>query len=189
MRNANAMGQQWGQVGVTSSRLHRDGLPPSTTQGGGRGPTLRRSCRQQTQSLSQALLLYAYERLQLGHKAAERLASLCTQHSLVTTRCAFVSIRPKSPWPRVHPCRDGHPRSPPALLRAHAWPLGQLHRRCHQGAQRLRPWTLHGGWFIAWYVWLLRKGKNLCLSVLSGTSLFSCSLFPVSRLLPLALNS
>src|SRR5215831_16592901 len=94
MRNANAMGQQWGLVGVTSSRLHRDGLPPSTTQGGGRGPTLRRSCRQQTQSLSQALILYAYERPQLGHGAAERLASLCTQHQLVTTRCAFVSIRP-----------------------------------------------------------------------------------------------
>lgn len=76
MRNAEAFGKHWCLVFVAYSLLHLDCLSASLNKGSLPLKTIGEACRQQTQSLIQALILYAHEKLEQGHKAQEVFASL-----------------------------------------------------------------------------------------------------------------
>ena len=76
MRNAEAFGKHWCLVFVAYSLLHLDCLSASLNKGSLPLKTIGEACRQQTQSLIQALILYAHEKLEQGHEAQEVFASL-----------------------------------------------------------------------------------------------------------------
>jgi SRSO17 transposase len=86
MRSAEAIGKHWCLVFVAYSFLHLDCLPASLTKGSLPIKTIGEACRQQAQALMQALILYAHERLQLGHKAEDLFASLFAKQQIAIAR-------------------------------------------------------------------------------------------------------
>jgi len=76
MRNAAAIGKHWRLVFVAYSLLPLDCLSSSLTKASFPFKTIGEACRQQTQALIEALILYAHERLQLGQSVADLFASL-----------------------------------------------------------------------------------------------------------------
>jgi len=86
MRNAEAIGKHWCLVFVAYSFLHLDCLPLSPTKGSLPIKTIGEACRQQTQALMQALILYAHERLQLGQRAQDIFAYLFAKQQPVMAR-------------------------------------------------------------------------------------------------------
>jgi hypothetical protein len=61
--------------------------PPSPTKGSLPIKTIGEACRQQTQALMQALILYAHERLQLGQRAEDLFGYLFAKQQRVMARC------------------------------------------------------------------------------------------------------
>jgi SRSO17 transposase len=86
MRNAEAIQKHWCLVFVAYSFLHLDCLPPSPTKGSLPLKTIGEACRQQTQALMQAVILYAHERLQLGQRAQEIFGYLFAKQQPVLAR-------------------------------------------------------------------------------------------------------
>ena len=86
MRNAEAIQKHWCLVFVAYSFLHLDCLPPSPTKGSLPLKTIGEACRQQTQALMPAVILYAHERLQLGQRAQEIFGHLCAKQQPVLAR-------------------------------------------------------------------------------------------------------
>jgi hypothetical protein len=86
MRNAEAIGKHWCLVFVAYSFLHLDCLPLSPTKGSLPIKTIGEACRQQTQALMQALILYAHERLQLGQRVQDLFTYLFAKQQPVMAR-------------------------------------------------------------------------------------------------------
>ena len=63
-------------VFVAYSLMHLDCLPPSLKRGRLPLKTIGEACRQQAQTLIEALILHAYERLQHGQQAQDIFAQL-----------------------------------------------------------------------------------------------------------------
>jgi hypothetical protein len=82
MRNAEAIGKHWCLVFVAYSLLHLDCLPSSPTKSGLPIKTIGEACRQQAQTLIQALILYVHERLQQGQEAKDVFAHLFAKQHL-----------------------------------------------------------------------------------------------------------
>jgi len=82
MRNAEAIGKHWCLVFVAYSLLHLDCLPPSPTKSGLPIKTIGQVCRQQAQTLIQALILYVHQRLQQGQEAKDVFAHLFAKQHL-----------------------------------------------------------------------------------------------------------
>src|SRR2546423_4308612 len=87
MRSAEAMGKHWCLGCVASSFWPLAGLPQAPTQGRFPIKTIGEAWRQQAHALRQALLWSAHERLQLGQRAHESLASLVAKQQPVLARC------------------------------------------------------------------------------------------------------
>ncbi len=86
MRNAEAIKKHWCLVFVAYSFLHLDCLPSSPTKGSLPIKTIGEACRQQAQALMQAVILYAHERLQLGHRAQDIFGYLFAKQQPVMAR-------------------------------------------------------------------------------------------------------
>jgi hypothetical protein len=86
MRNAEAIQKHWCLVFVAYSFLHLDCLPSSPTKGSLPIKTIGEACRQQAQALMQAVILYAHERLQLGHRAQDIFGYLFAKQQPVMAR-------------------------------------------------------------------------------------------------------
>ncbi len=82
MRNAEAIGKHWCLVFVAYSLLHLDCLPSSPTKSGLPIKTIGEACRQQAQTLIQALILYAHQQLQQGQEAKDVFAHLFAKQHL-----------------------------------------------------------------------------------------------------------
>ncbi len=82
MRNAKAIGKHWCLVFVAYSLLHLDCLPSSPTKSGLPIKTIGQVCRQQAQTLIQALILYVHQRLQQGQEAEDVFAHLFAKQHL-----------------------------------------------------------------------------------------------------------
>jgi SRSO17 transposase len=82
MRNAEAIGKHWCLVFVAYSLLHLDCLPSSPTKSGLPIKTIGEACRQQAQTLIQALILYVHQRLQQGQEAKDVFAHLFAKQHL-----------------------------------------------------------------------------------------------------------
>ena len=76
MRDAKAIQKHWCLVFVAYSLLHLDCLPASLKQSRLPIKTIGEACRQQAQSLMQALILYASRQLEQGQKANDLFAYL-----------------------------------------------------------------------------------------------------------------
>jgi hypothetical protein len=76
MRNAEAIQKHWCLVFVAYSLLHLDCLPPSLNKSRLPIKTIGEACRQQAQTLIEALILHAHDRLQQGHAATDIFAQL-----------------------------------------------------------------------------------------------------------------
>lgn len=76
MRSAKAIGKHWCLVFVAYSLLHLDCLPASLTQSRLPIKTIGEACRQQTQALIEALLLYASRQLEQGQNANDLFTCL-----------------------------------------------------------------------------------------------------------------
>jgi len=76
MRDAKAIQKHWCLVFVAYSLLHLDCLPASLKQSRLPIKTIGEACRQQTQSLIEALILYASKQFEQGQKAEELFAYL-----------------------------------------------------------------------------------------------------------------
>ena len=76
MRDAKAIQKHWCLVFVAYSFLHLDCLPASLKQSCLPVKTIGEACRQQAQSLIEALLLYASQQLEQGQKANDLFAYL-----------------------------------------------------------------------------------------------------------------
>jgi len=76
MRDAKAIQKHWCLVFVAYSLLHLDCLPTSLKQSRLPVKTIGEACRQQAQSLIEALILYASQQLQQGQKAENLFAYL-----------------------------------------------------------------------------------------------------------------
>jgi hypothetical protein len=76
MRDAKAIQKHWCLVFVAYSLLHLDCLPTSLKQSRLPVKTIGEACRQQAQSLIEALILYAAQQLQRGQKAHDLFAYL-----------------------------------------------------------------------------------------------------------------
>jgi hypothetical protein len=76
MRNAKAIQKHWCLVFVAYSFLHLDCLPASLKQSRLPIKTIGEACRQQAQSLIEALILYAARQLQHGQQASALFAHL-----------------------------------------------------------------------------------------------------------------
>jgi len=76
MRNAEAFQKHWCLVFAAYSLLHLDCLSASLTEASLPIKTIGEACRQQAQSLIQALIIHAHQRLEQGHKAQDVFASL-----------------------------------------------------------------------------------------------------------------
>jgi len=86
MRDAEATLREkhWCLVFVAYSLLHLDGLPLSLSQSRLPIKTIGEACRQQAQALIEALILYASQQLEQGHKAKDVFAHLfAKQQALV----------------------------------------------------------------------------------------------------------
>jgi len=86
MRNAEAMQKHWCLVFVAYAFLHLDCLPPSPTKGSLPIKTIGEACRQQAQALMQAVIFYAHERLQLGHRVQDIFGYLFAKQQPVMAR-------------------------------------------------------------------------------------------------------
>jgi hypothetical protein len=86
MRSAEAIQKHWCLVFVAYSFLHLDCLPPSPTKGSLPIKTIGEACRQQTQALMQALILYAHEHLQLGQRVEDIFGYLFAKQQPVMAR-------------------------------------------------------------------------------------------------------
>jgi len=78
MRDAEATLREkhWCLVFVAYSLLHLDCLPLSLSQSRLPIKTIGEACRQQAQALIEALILYASQQLEQGHKAKDVFAHL-----------------------------------------------------------------------------------------------------------------
>jgi len=76
MRDAKAVQKHWCLVFVAYSLLHLDCLPASLRQSRLPIQTIGQACRQQAQSLIEALILYASKQLEQGQKANDLFAYL-----------------------------------------------------------------------------------------------------------------
>lgn len=76
MRDAKAIQKHWCLVFVAYSLLHLDCLPASLKQSRLPIKTIGEACRQQAQSLIEALILYATRQLEQGQKAKDLFAYL-----------------------------------------------------------------------------------------------------------------
>ena len=86
MRSTEAIGKHWCLVFVAYSFLHLDCLPSSPTKGSLPVKTIGEACRQQAQSLIEALILYAHEQLQRGQQEVDIFATLFAKQQPVMTR-------------------------------------------------------------------------------------------------------
>ena len=85
MRSAEAIGKHWCLVFVAYSFLHLDCLAASLKQSLLPVKTIGQACRDQAQKLLEALILFAYEKIQLGCTAASVLGTLFAKQRLVAT--------------------------------------------------------------------------------------------------------
>ena len=85
MRTAEAIGKHWCLVFVAYSFLHLDCLAASLKQSPLPLKTIGQACRDQAQKLLEALILFAYEKLQQGGTAASVLDTLFAKQRLVAT--------------------------------------------------------------------------------------------------------
>jgi SRSO17 transposase len=86
MRNAKAIQKHWCLVFVAYSFLHLDCLPTSLRQSRLPIKSIGEACRQQAQSLMEALILYASRQLEQGRQANDLFAYLfAKQHTFVRT--------------------------------------------------------------------------------------------------------
>jgi hypothetical protein len=76
MRDAKAIQKHWCLVFVAYSLLRLDCLPTSLRQSRLPIKTIGEACRQQAQSLIEALILYAIQQLEQGQKAKDLFAFL-----------------------------------------------------------------------------------------------------------------
>ena len=86
MRSAEAIQKHWCLVFVAYSLLHLDCLSPSPTKGSLPVKTIGEACRQQAQALMQAVIFYAHERLQLGHRVQDIFGYLFAKQQPVMAR-------------------------------------------------------------------------------------------------------
>ena len=85
MRDAEAIQKHWCLVFVAYSLLHLDCLPTSLRQSRLPIKTIGEACRQQAQSLIEALILHASQQMERGQKAQDVFAHLfAKQHRLAT---------------------------------------------------------------------------------------------------------
>ena len=85
MRTAEAIGKHWCLVFVAYSFLHLDCLAASLKQSPLPLKTIGPACRDQAHKLLEALILFAYEKLQQGGTAASVLDTLVAKQRLVAT--------------------------------------------------------------------------------------------------------
>jgi hypothetical protein len=84
MRDAKAIQKHWCLVFVAYSLLHLDCLPTSLRQSCLPIKTIGEACRQQAQSLIEALILYAIQQLEQGQKAKDLFAFLFAKQRSLT---------------------------------------------------------------------------------------------------------
>ena len=82
MRSAEAIGKHWCLVFVAYSFLHLACLPPALTKASLPVKTIGEACRQQTQALIEAMIMYAYDCLQRGQHVTEVFARLFAKQRL-----------------------------------------------------------------------------------------------------------
>ena len=82
MRSAEAIGKHWCLVFVAYSFLHLACLPPALTKASLPVKTIGEACRQQTQALIEAMIVYAYDCLQRGQHVKEVFARLFAKQRL-----------------------------------------------------------------------------------------------------------
>jgi SRSO17 transposase len=85
MRNAEAIGKHWCLVFLAYSFLHLDCLPSSLAIVTRPIKTIGEACRQQTQSLIEALILFAHDQLQQGFPATDVFATLFAKQRVMVT--------------------------------------------------------------------------------------------------------
>ena len=85
MRDAKAIQKHWCLVFVAYSLLHLDCLPTSLKQSRLPIKTIGEACRQQAQSLIEALILYASKQLEHGQKANDLFAYLFAKQQASAT--------------------------------------------------------------------------------------------------------
>ena len=85
MRDAKAIQKHWCLVFVAYSLLHLDCLPTSLRQSRLPIKTIGEACRQQAQSLIEALILYASKQLEHGQKANDLFAYLFAKQQALAT--------------------------------------------------------------------------------------------------------
>ena len=83
MRDAEAIQKHWCLVFVAYSLLHLDCLPSSLKQGRLPVKTLGQACRQQSQALIEALIMFAHEQLQNGQQAVDIFAKLFAKQQII----------------------------------------------------------------------------------------------------------
>lgn len=83
MRDAKAIQKHWCLVFVAYSLLHLDCLPASLKQSHTPIKTIGEACRQQAQSLIQALILHASQQLERGQKANDLFADLFAKQQVL----------------------------------------------------------------------------------------------------------
>jgi hypothetical protein len=84
MRDAKAIQKHWCLVFVAYSLLHLDCLPASLRQSRLPIKTIGEACRQQTQALIEALILYASKQLEQGQNANDLFAHLFAKQQALT---------------------------------------------------------------------------------------------------------
>ncbi len=85
MRSAEAIKKHWCLVVVAYSFLHLACLPPPLTKVSAPVQTIGAACRQQTQALIEAMILYAHDQLQRGQHVKDVFARLFAKQRLVAT--------------------------------------------------------------------------------------------------------
>jgi SRSO17 transposase len=85
MRSAEAIKKHWCLVFVAYSFLHLACLPPPLTKVSAPVQTIGAACRQQTQALIEAMILYAHDQLQRGQHVKDVFARLFAKQRLVAT--------------------------------------------------------------------------------------------------------
>jgi SRSO17 transposase len=85
MRSAEAIKKHWCLVFVAYSCLHVACLPPPLSKASLPVKTIGEACRQQTQALIEAVILYAHDQLQRGQTAKAVFARLFAKQGLAVT--------------------------------------------------------------------------------------------------------
>ncbi|MBA4379950.1 MAG: hypothetical protein C0393_04575 [Anaerolinea sp.] len=85
MRDAKAIQKHWCLVFVAYSLLHLDCLPKSLKQSRLPIKTIGEACRQQAQTLIEALILYASQQLEQGQKANDLFVHLFAKQQAFAT--------------------------------------------------------------------------------------------------------